>query len=58
VNVAGEDVALQEGDSMYFDSSALHTYRAQGRSACSAMVVVTPDLPAAQTASAPRRQVI
>ncbi len=58
VNVAGEDVALQEGDSMYFDSGAPHSYRAQGRSACSAMVVVTPNLPAAQTIPAPRREAI
>ena len=41
VNVAGTDTVLDEGDSMYFNSSAPHTYRQQGRADCSAIVVVS-----------------
>ncbi len=40
VNVDGEDTQLNEGDSMYFDSGFPHSYRRQGRAACSAIVVV------------------
>ncbi len=40
VNVDGEDTQLGEGDSMYFDSGFPHSYRRQGRAACSAIVVV------------------
>jgi len=43
VNLEGEDIALKEGDSMYFDSGHLHSYRRNGRSPCAAVVVVTPD---------------
>ena len=39
VGVAGEDVVLNEGDALYFDSGAMHSYRREGRSACSAIVV-------------------
>lgn len=42
VNVDGKDVTLDAGDAMYFDSSAPHSYRREGRSSCSAIVVVTP----------------
>ncbi|MEO8669630.1 MAG: cupin domain-containing protein [Bauldia sp.] len=42
VSIAGEDTALEEGDSMYFDSGYAHSYRRQGRASCSAIVVVTP----------------
>jgi mannose-6-phosphate isomerase-like protein (cupin superfamily) len=42
VNIGGQDVALNEGDAMYFDSSAPHSYRREGRSSCSAIVVVAP----------------
>jgi transcriptional regulator with XRE-family HTH domain len=42
VGIEGEDTTLDEGDSMYFDSGYAHSYRRQGRSACSAIVVVTP----------------
>ena len=31
VNVDGEDFALDTGDAMYFDSSAPHSYRREGR---------------------------
>ena len=41
VNVDGADVALNEGDAMYFDSSVFHSYRREGPSPCSAVVVVS-----------------
>lgn len=40
VNLDGDDVALNEGDAMYFDPSAAHSYRREGKSSCSAIVVV------------------
>lgn len=43
LNVDGEDAVLGEGDSIYFDSGFPHTYRRQGRAACSAIVVVSAD---------------
>jgi transcriptional regulator with XRE-family HTH domain len=42
VNVDGDDTVLDPGDAMYFDSGAPHSYRRQGRSAASAVVVVAP----------------
>jgi transcriptional regulator with XRE-family HTH domain len=42
VNVSGEDIVLDDGDAMYFDSSSPHNYRRQGKSACTAIVVVAP----------------
>ena len=42
VNVDGDDVVLEEGDAMYFDLGAPHSYRREGRSACAAIVVVAP----------------
>ena len=42
VNVDGDDIALEAGDAMYFDSSAPHAYRREGRSSCSAIVVIAP----------------
>jgi transcriptional regulator with XRE-family HTH domain len=42
VNVDGTDVVLDEGDSMYFDSSAPHSYRRESQSVCAAIVVVAP----------------
>ena len=42
VNLDGEDMPLSEGDAMYFNSSAPHSYRREGRSSCSAIVVVVP----------------
>jgi transcriptional regulator with XRE-family HTH domain len=41
INVAGEDHALKRGDAMYFDCTNPHTYRRNGQSRCSALVVVT-----------------
>jgi len=43
VNVDGDDISLNEGDAMYFDPSAPHSYRREGRSSCSTVVVVVPD---------------
>jgi transcriptional regulator with XRE-family HTH domain len=42
VSIDGTDVALNQGDAIYFDSAALHSYRRRGRFACSALVVVSP----------------
>ena len=42
VNVDGEDTALDEGDAMYFDPGAPHSYRREGPSPCAAIVVVAP----------------
>lgn len=41
VNVDGRDNVLEEGDALYFDSSAPHSYARQGRSTCAAIVVVS-----------------
>ena len=41
VTVDGEDHVLDEGDAMYFDCGAPHSYRQSGRSSCAAIVVVT-----------------
>ena len=41
INVAGEDHTLRRGDAMYFDCTNSHTYRRNGQSRCSAVVVVT-----------------
>ena len=40
VNDAEHSLAV--GDSVYFDSSAPHSYRREGRHGCTALVVVTP----------------
>ena len=42
VNLDGDDIALNEGDAMYFDPTTPHSYRREGRSSCSAIVVVAP----------------
>ena len=42
VNVDGQDQFLDEGDAMYFDPGAAHSYCGQGRSVCAAIVVVSP----------------
>ena len=42
VSIDGCDVALTGGDAIYFDSAAPHSYRREGRSACTALVVVSP----------------
>ena len=43
VNVDGEDTALDEGDAMYFDPKAPHSYRREGPTPCAAIVVVAPE---------------
>ena len=43
VNLDGDEIALNEGDAMYFDPSAPHFYRREGRSSCSAVVIIVPD---------------
>ena len=40
IDVEGEDVGLDEGDAMYLNSGAAHSYRQQGRSAAAAIIVV------------------
>ena len=40
VNIDGEDFVLDTGDAMYFDLSAPHSYRREGRTSCSAIVVI------------------
>jgi transcriptional regulator with XRE-family HTH domain len=41
VAIDGEEHTLAAGDSMYFDSSLLHTYRRHGARPCSAVVVTS-----------------
>ena len=43
VNVDGDDTALDEGDAMYFDPKAPHSYRREGPRPCAAIVVVAPE---------------
>jgi transcriptional regulator with XRE-family HTH domain len=42
VDVDGDDVVLLEGDAIHFDSSAPHSYRREGRTACTAIVGIAP----------------
>ena len=42
VNVDGEDVALDAGDAMYFDSNVSHSYSRGSDENCSAIVVTAP----------------
>jgi transcriptional regulator with XRE-family HTH domain len=41
VQVAGEDYALEAGDSMYFDSALAHGYRRRGSRRTNAVIVTT-----------------
>ena len=41
VHIAGQEHALESGDSMYFDSGLPHGYRRSGTSTCCAIVVTT-----------------
>lgn len=41
VTVETEDTVLDEGDAMSFDSGVPHSYRREGRSMCSAIIVVS-----------------
>ncbi len=42
VEIEGEDYILSEGDSIYFDSAAPHSYRREGRMISTAIVVTVP----------------
>jgi quercetin dioxygenase-like cupin family protein len=42
VSITGDDVILNEGDAMYFDPGAPHSYRREGRCPRSAIVVTAP----------------
>ena len=42
VDVEREATVLDAGDAMYFDSSAPHSYRREGKEACTALVVTAP----------------
>ena len=42
MNVNGDDTALDEGDAMYFDPVAPHSYCREGPLPCAAIVVVAP----------------
>lgn len=42
VRIGEEEQVLGRGDSLYFDSAVLHSYKRGGRGACRAIVVVTP----------------
>jgi len=42
VEIDGEDFSLGESDSIYFDSSAPHSYRRDGRAISTAIVVIMP----------------
>jgi len=42
VTFDGEEIGLEEGDAIYFDSGVPHGYGQRGRSAASAIVVVAP----------------
>lgn len=41
VDIEGQEYVLDDGDAMYFDSGASHSYGRRGRSPCSAIVVVS-----------------
>jgi len=41
VSIGTDEHALDEGDSVYFDSSIPHSYRRVGKQACRAIVVTT-----------------
>ena len=41
VTVDAQPISLEAGDAMHFDSSAPHSYGQHGRSACSAIIVVS-----------------
>jgi transcriptional regulator with XRE-family HTH domain len=41
LQVAGEEHSLEQGDSIYFDSSQPHAYARRGAAACEAIVVTT-----------------
>jgi quercetin dioxygenase-like cupin family protein len=42
MKVASQEYELESGDSIYFDSAALHTYQRVGKKACQAVIVTVP----------------
>ncbi|HKD65560.1 MAG TPA: XRE family transcriptional regulator [Candidatus Binataceae bacterium] len=42
LSVGANDIAVHEGDAIYFDASVSHSYRRLGRALCSAVVVTVP----------------
>jgi transcriptional regulator with XRE-family HTH domain len=42
LSIAGSDLVLDEGDAIYFDSGAPHSYRCEKSAPCSAIVVTAP----------------
>jgi transcriptional regulator with XRE-family HTH domain len=40
LRIGGQEITLSKGDSIYFDSGVPHSYVRQGRTACTAVVVV------------------
>jgi transcriptional regulator with XRE-family HTH domain len=42
LSISGSDFVLDEGDAIYFDSAAPHSYRCDERTPCSAIVVTAP----------------
>ena len=42
IYIRNEETTLENGDSVYFDSSQQHGYRRVGRNACRALVVIVP----------------
>lgn len=42
VDVGGKETMLDAGDAIYFDSSVPHSYRREGKGACTALVVTAP----------------
>ncbi len=42
IRIAGEEHALEEGDSVYFDGSEPHGYRGLGEKGATALVITTP----------------
>lgn len=43
LEIAGEEHLLDEGDAIYFDGSAPHSYARAGKSACAAIIVTADD---------------
>lgn len=43
IKVGAREIDLDQGDSIYFDSSVPHSYRRQGRGPCRAVVVTLPE---------------
>jgi quercetin dioxygenase-like cupin family protein len=42
LRIASEEYTLEAGDSIYFNSGVLHSYRRVGKKACNAIIVTVP----------------